>query len=236
MNFRSIFLAVSAILAAVSFPLHAFSANQKPVIPSQQWRGSVADLSLRKAASEVILTEMGLKTLWKAWNVEGPMPEVDFSRNLVVVQTTSGSLLRLSATLDEQGNLRVLSMATKDLRPGFRYVIALLSRQGVKTFNGKKLSAETENSSSRINSEKLTAAPQRAVFQCQGGKSFTVEFVDNGNSALLHMDGKSITLPQVPSGSGARYSDGKTTLWTKGDEALVEINGKIILKDCKIKK
>ena len=83
---------------------------------------------------------------------------------------------------------------------------------------------------------KLTAAPQRAVYQCEGGKSFTVGFVDNGNSALLPIEGNSIKLSHVPSGSGARYSNGKTALWTKGDEAFVETNGKIVLKDCKIKK
>jgi hypothetical protein len=30
-------------------------------------------------------------------------------------------------------------MATRDLRPGFRYVIAIVSRKGVKTVNGKRL-------------------------------------------------------------------------------------------------
>jgi hypothetical protein len=33
-------------------------------------------------------------------------------------------------------------MATRDLRPGFRYVIATVSRAGVKTVNGKKLPKE----------------------------------------------------------------------------------------------
>jgi hypothetical protein len=33
-------------------------------------------------------------------------------------------------------------MATRDLRPGFRYVIATVSREGVKTVNGKQLPKE----------------------------------------------------------------------------------------------
>jgi hypothetical protein len=33
-------------------------------------------------------------------------------------------------------------MATRDLRPGFRYVITTVSREGVKTVNGQTLPKE----------------------------------------------------------------------------------------------
>jgi membrane-bound inhibitor of C-type lysozyme len=74
------------------------------------------------------------------------------------------------------------------------------------------------------------------VFHCENDKSFTVKFDAKGESVLLQMDDKSIRLPHVPSGSGAKYSDGRTIVWMKGDEAFVEVNGKIILKDCKIRR
>ena len=61
---------------------------------------------------------------------------------MIVITTTSGSKLRLSASLDDKGNLEVLGMATRDLRPRFRYVIATVSRKGVKTVNGKELPKE----------------------------------------------------------------------------------------------
>jgi len=57
----------------------------------------------------------------------------------VLVATTQGSILRLAPTLDEKGDLRVVGVATLDLRLGFRYVIAVVSREGVKTVNGKEL-------------------------------------------------------------------------------------------------
>ncbi len=154
MTFRSIILTGLAMLLAVCFPLQVFSAGKKPVTLSQQWSGSMADLSLSKAVPEVILTEEGLKNLWKVWKIEGSMPKVDFSRNLIVVQTTRGSRLRLSATLDEKGDLKVLGAATADLRPGFRYVVAVLSREGVKTVNGKELAAKVEQSSPQESSNK----------------------------------------------------------------------------------
>lgn len=42
----------------------------------------------------------------------------------------------------------------------------------------------------------------------------------------LSLAGRTIALPQVVSASGARYTDGKTLFWNKGDTALFEMNGK----------
>ena len=141
MSFRRIVPIVMAMLLAMALPLRAGQPQKQPVQPSKQWSGSVDDLSLRKAAPEFILSAKELEKLWRAWKETGPVPQVDFAKNLVVVSTTQGSILRFAATLDKQGNLQVAGLATRDLRPGFRYVIAVVSREGVKTVNGKKLAA-----------------------------------------------------------------------------------------------
>jgi len=79
-------------------------------------------------------------------------------------------------------------------------------------------------------------ASEPLVFQCAGGQSFIVEFDRKGENILFKMDNLSIKLPQVPSGSGAKYSDGRTTVWMKGEEAFVVVDGNIILRDCQIRK
>jgi membrane-bound inhibitor of C-type lysozyme len=84
--------------------------------------------------------------------------------------------------------------------------------------------------------EESAAANQTLVYQCEGGQSFTVEFVDNAKFALFTLNGKTLKLPQAISGSGARYSDGHTTLWIKGDGAFVMDGDKITIKDCQVKK
>jgi membrane-bound inhibitor of C-type lysozyme len=81
-----------------------------------------------------------------------------------------------------------------------------------------------------------TAAQKPFVYQCEGGQSFTVEFIDNAEFALFTLNNQTLKLPHALSGSGARYSDGHTTLWIKGDGTFVEADGKIILKDCQVKK
>ena len=70
------------------------------------------------------------------------MPKVDFDKEIVIVSTTRGSQLRLSAQLEDNGNLQILGIATRDLRPGFRYVMGTVSREGVKTVNKKELPKE----------------------------------------------------------------------------------------------
>ncbi len=43
---------------------------------------------------------------------------------------------------------------------------------------------------------------------------------------LLRFDGKELTLPQVASGSGARYADDQgNVFWSKGDDAMFTLAG-----------
>ncbi len=132
-------LALFAVLSlAAAVP--ALRADKRAVMPVKQWSGSVADHTLQKQAPEVITKLAVLKKLWDEWKITDQMPMVDFTKELVVVTTTRGSRLKLHLTLDDaNGDFTVSGFATRDLRPGFRYVIATVSREGVKTVNGKKL-------------------------------------------------------------------------------------------------
>ena len=141
MSYPRIILLILAMVLALALPLQAETSKGKPVKPVEQWSGSVDDLSLMKKGPEFILSTQELEKLWQAWKVASPVPQVDFAKNFVVVSTTRGSILRFGAILDKKGYLQIVGMATKDLRPGFRYVIAVVSREGVKTVNGKKLAA-----------------------------------------------------------------------------------------------
>lgn len=131
------------ILMVVLFPLRGLPGAQESVMPEREWNGSIDDITLRKTAPEFILFYQEFEALWLAWKLPGQVPEVDFSSSLAVVQTTEGSRLRIAASQDDKGNLTVLGLATRDLHPGFRYVIAILSRKGVKTINGKELANKT---------------------------------------------------------------------------------------------
>ena len=89
---------------------------------------------------ECITSAKGLQAVWKAWMIEGDVPKVDFTKDIVVAVYSVGSKLNMAgANLDDKGNLDVLGFGTRDIRPGFRYVLGVVSREGVKTVNKKDL-------------------------------------------------------------------------------------------------
>ena len=65
-------------------------------------------------------------------------------------------------------------------------------------------------------------ADTKATFACKGGKTIAADFGTN-SVALKLSDGRSLTLPQAMSGSGARYANADETLvfWNKGDTAFI---------------
>jgi len=132
----SLLVGVAALAAVVLFTSDAL-AQKTAVKPSKEWTGSVDDEALEKDAPACVTSAKGLEKLWKAWKIADKVPEVDFTKEIVVVTTTRGSKLRLAAALDEKGNLMVGGLGTRDLAPGFRYVIATVSKEGVKTDQGR---------------------------------------------------------------------------------------------------
>jgi membrane-bound inhibitor of C-type lysozyme len=71
-----------------------------------------------------------------------------------------------------------------------------------------------------------------ATFQCPDGEMIEAEFVGADEVVVVLPGQEAMTLPLTESASGARYSDGTTTFWNKGDEAMVEVDGETILSEC----
>lgn len=113
-------------------------AQKKKLAITMKWDGSVDDEKAIKP--ECITSAKGLEAVWKAWKIPGDMPKVDFTKDIVVAVYSVGSKLNMAgANLDDKGNLDVLGFGTRDIRPGFRYVLGVVSREGVKTVNKKAL-------------------------------------------------------------------------------------------------
>jgi hypothetical protein len=141
-----ILFASAALLALAAAFSPAAQGGGKMIKPSQEWKGEVQDEGQQKLAPKggYIADAKTFEAVWKGWKVGDKMPEINFKKNLVLVATTRGSRLNLRPMLDDKGNLRVLALATRDLRPGFRYQIAVVDREGVRTVNGKELMEKAE--------------------------------------------------------------------------------------------
>jgi hypothetical protein len=105
--------------------------------------GSLDDETLMNESppSSVIASTKAWEKLAKAWGIQNPA-RVDFDKEILVLATTRGSRLNLSTRLDDQGDLKIVAISTRDLRPGFRYAIKSVSKEGVKTVNGQPLLKE----------------------------------------------------------------------------------------------
>jgi membrane-bound inhibitor of C-type lysozyme len=59
-------------------------------------------------------------------------------------------------------------------------------------------------------------------FRCPDRQTVMARFEPQDQFVSVRFAGRELRLPHVISGSGARYSDGKTTFWNKGNSALME--------------
>jgi len=76
-------------------------------------------------------------------------------------------------------------------------------------------------------------ADQIAVtFACADDVAIDAVFDNANDTVTIDMNGETLTLPHVESGSGAKYSDGTTTFWAKGDEAFVQVNDETVIDGC----
>jgi len=141
MRFLAIFTGLCVLVLVILLETDV-QAGAKKMKFNGEWKGSVADETLQKDAPECITNAPAFAKLWKAWKIEAKLPMIDFEKELVVLSTSRGSLLNLTATLNDNGDLQVIGFGTRDLRPGFRYVVASVSRDGVKTVNKKELPKE----------------------------------------------------------------------------------------------
>ncbi len=62
-----------------------------------------------------------------------------------------------------------------------------------------------------------------ARFECESGFVRTTFHADH---VVLELSDRTLTLPHLVAASGARYGDGTTTFWNKGNEATLELDGR----------
>ncbi len=74
-------------------------------------------------------------------------------------------------------------------------------------------------------------------YSCPDGYAFTITYSkpkNMGDIAILEDATGTTKLPRSISASGAQYSNGATTFWSKGDEAMIMVGGEIQHKNCRI--
>lgn len=63
--------------------------------------------------------------------------------------------------------------------------------------------------------------PATLAYACDGGFRFVADVTPE--LARLYLPGTTLLLPAAVAASGARFSDGQATYWSRGDEAVLEV-------------
>jgi membrane-bound inhibitor of C-type lysozyme len=69
------------------------------------------------------------------------------------------------------------------------------------------------------------------IYACDAGKQLVVRYLDGGKSAMVFFPEREFRLDQEP--SGPHYTNGRTTLTTKGDEVALEEGGSALYANCR---
>jgi hypothetical protein len=133
---------VRVAVAVMAGLLLAGPATADDVKPRVELAGSIDDESLQNEmpANGVIVSQKAWEKLAKAWGI-ADAPKIDFTKELLIVGTWRGSQFNLMPVIKD-GDLTVRAAGTKDLRPGFRWKVQTLNREGIKTVLGKPLPQE----------------------------------------------------------------------------------------------
>ena len=75
--------------------------------------------------------------------------------------------------------------------------------------------------------------PGATAYKCDGGRELFVRFADAGKSVMVIYPEREFRLDAVGTGSGARYTNGRTTLSIQEGEATLEEGSIILFSNCR---
>jgi hypothetical protein len=113
-------------------------SNESPK-PLREFFGEAAAKVEKGPTREVILNGEEYEKTWRELGLTKEPGVVDFAKEVVVVSTTRGSRITFRLREEAEGRLQVMSISTKDIRPGLRFAFCVLSRSVWKQINDSKM-------------------------------------------------------------------------------------------------
>lgn len=159
-----------------------------------------------------------------------------------VVADTGNAKLRVSFFRPFYGDYQVLALdpdyrwvLVGEPRREFGWILARTPTLDDRTVESLLARAEAlgfdRQSFRRSLQSPLPESPVR--YRCDDGHRF--EILQQAQDAVVLKDGAGRRhLPAAPSASGARYSDGQIGFWSKGDEAVIEHDRRVVHPGCRI--
>ena len=127
------------VLLGIAFFGAAISMAEEPARPEPQplreFRGTTTDEVVGPIPEELIQDQVTYERVWEKLGLKECPGNVDFKQEVLFLATTRGSRVNLRLRDEGEGRLQVMAMATRDIRPGLRYVFGVFSRKDWKHIN-----------------------------------------------------------------------------------------------------
>jgi hypothetical protein len=142
------------------------STAQDKVLLKKTWSGKDIPNEVRNALppDSYVADNASWTKLWQALRGSEPLPQIDFAEELIVLCTTvSPNSCGVGLSVDEQGDLKILSMSTligSDAKT-FNYQIASIDRDRIKSIAGKPVAAGENMGKQQSESTPCTAPEYR---------------------------------------------------------------------------
>lgn len=82
--------------------------------------------------------------------------------------------------------------------------------------------------------ERARTLPADATeYACEGAKRLVVRQFSGANSVMIVFREREFRLDQAPAASGARFTNGSTTLLSQGDQVSLEEEGAVTYSNCR---
>lgn len=75
-------------IIVLALATNAIAEERKPLETLKEWRGDNPNEALSKDAPKYIVNSKDLEKLWKTWDIKEKLPEIDFSKELLLIETT----------------------------------------------------------------------------------------------------------------------------------------------------
>lgn len=75
--------------------------------------------------------------------------------------------------------------------------------------------------------------PDATAYSCDQNKRLVVRYPSGGRYAIVMLPDREFRLDAETSASGARFGNGRTALFNKGDEVTIEDQGSVLFANCR---
>ena len=103
--------------------------------PLREFHGTTTEEVGGPIPNELIKDQGNYQAAWRKLGLKESPGEVDFTQEALFLATTRGSRISLRLTDEGEGKLRVIAIATRDIRPGLRYVFGVFGKKDWKKIN-----------------------------------------------------------------------------------------------------